>query len=72
MQQEIKIESGIPIPPTRMKGGSNDITLASMKIGDSFEYRGHASRYQTVAKRIGIEITLRSLGPKHYHVWRTA
>jgi len=48
--EQLQIESGIPIPPRRRKGGAQRVyPFGSMKVGDSFFVAGSASSPEAAA-----------------------
>lgn len=68
---DIKIESGVPLPPKKNKAGAWELLMLCMKIGDSFEVRSHTTTtIRGVAKKLNIEIVARTLGKDHYRIWR--
>jgi hypothetical protein len=71
----IKVESGIPLPPTNsthQSGVSN--TLRTMKIGESFLYRGLPVTVRIIANRISKEAGGRKFATRKVEgglrVWR--
>ena len=71
---EIKIESGIPIPPSPLKGRSK-YPFKDMAIGDSFvvksKGRGVVAGFYYAAKHLGMKAKVSEIDGG-YRVWRIA
>lgn len=68
---QIKIESGIEIPPSRNDGGSMwDIYLKKMKPGDSILILSNqVGGFQTVARKVGKLIVSRKIDEEMSRCW---
>lgn len=74
--ENIKVESGIPIPQAgRGRGGK--YPFKKLAIGDSFAMSGDEVAHKRLrcaaalhAKRFGIRLTVRKTGPSEYRCWR--
>jgi hypothetical protein len=71
MKTELKIESGVPIPPPRHLNGMTAV-MRRMKIGDSFSCEKPAGTFHSTAALAGIKISMRRLDDGTYRVWRIA
>lgn len=73
MIEEIKIETGIPIPTQKTHFSGIRATLRKLKIGESFVTNSRR-RYSVAAsaKSVGIKITVATLedDPATVRVWR--
>jgi len=75
MNEEIKIEKGIPIPPSHAgraaEGNSPLHALKKLEVGDSFISPKRAKCFGAYAKTLGIKLTTRKT-PDGIRVWRIA
>ena len=67
MDNEIKIEKGIPIPERGGNGGLT-ATLRKMEVGDSFVVKRPCSVH-FCARQIGIKVKIRSIDDHTMRVW---
>jgi hypothetical protein len=65
-----QIENNIPIPSLRSKYAD---TLKKMDVGDSVicETKSQCEGMKYAARRLGIEVTIRTLSDKRVRLWRT-
>ncbi len=70
---ELKIETGIPIPPGRFKMCENVKTLMAMKPGDSVLVGSnrHMINFYQAAKRENIRIVCRTQYDGKVRIWKT-
>lgn len=66
----IRIDKGIPIPPSKDRVGRIQAVLEALEVGESFEHTARFYRRKN-PKTAGRSYTQRQLGPKKWRIWRT-
>lgn len=73
MNQEIKIEKGVPIPGPNSNPNSLPGLMKQMQIGDSFLSTFKQTGFSQASKKVGIKVISRKTGnPGEFRIWRTA
>lgn len=71
MENEYKIEKGIPIPPMGESAGTVITTvLKKMKVGDSFVANHPPGTFYAAARYNGMKVSVRKIEGGGFRVWR--
>jgi hypothetical protein len=67
----VVIEKNVPIPTHAFKKKGLSAMFRAMEVGDSFSIReDHRANLTTMAKRVGIRVTVRKIDAGMCRVWR--
>lgn len=71
MNEKIKIEHGIPIPPSKRGSSMTGKILREMKIGDSIVVtQRQSSSFVTMGNYLKIKLKSRTLDDNKVRIWR--